>query len=219
VEGPTADADVNRLRARQQRNFLATLLLSQGVPMLLAGDEFGQTQQGNNNAYCQDSPIAWLGWEHTAEQRELLEFTRKILDLRKCQPVFRRRHFFQGRAIHGAEIKDLYWLKADGMEMNDTDWHACGVPALAMVLPGEQISERGERGERITGDSFAILLNAGHEPVLFKLGVRRRDLRWHCVVDTAGGGAGHCAYGHMSEFPLQARSLVVLQAEAGGVPD
>jgi glycogen operon protein len=219
VEGPTADADVNRLRARQQRNFLATLLLSQGVPMLLAGDEFGQTQQGNNNAYCQDSPIAWLGWEHTAEQRELLEFTRKILDLRKCQPVFRRRHFFQGRAIHGAEIKDLYWLKADGMEMNDTDWHACGVHTLAMVLPGEQISERGERGERITGDSFAILLNAGHELVPFRLGVRRRDLRWHCVFDTAGGGGGHCAYEHMSEFPLQARSLVVLQAEVSGAPD
>jgi glycogen operon protein len=213
AEGPTADAEVNRLRARQQRNFLATLLLSQGVPMLLAGDEFGQSQQGNNNAYCQDSPIAWLGWEHTAEQRELLEFTRKILDLRKCQPVFRRRHFFQGRAIHGAEIKDLYWLKADGMEMNDADWHACGVPALAMVLPGEQISERGERGERITGDSFAILLNAGHEAVAFRLGTRRRDLQWHCVFDTAGVGGGQCAYGHMSEFPLQARSFVLLRAE------
>ena len=112
VEGLTTDPAINALRAKQQRNFLATLLLSQGVPMLLAGDEFGQTQHGNNNAYCQDSPIAWLDWKCTEEQRALLEFTRHLVGLRKTKAVFRRRHFFQGRAIHGPEIKDLYWLKA-----------------------------------------------------------------------------------------------------------
>src|SRR4030095_12041302 len=110
-EGPTDAPLVNSLRARQQRNFLATLLLSQGVPMLLAGDEFSQTQHGNNNAYCQDSPVAWLNWNLSAEQRELLELTRKLIDLRRAQPVFRRRHFFHGRPIHGREIKDLYWLQ------------------------------------------------------------------------------------------------------------
>ena len=114
AEGPTDDPAINALRARQQRNFLATLLLSQGVPMLLAGDEFGQTQGGNNNAYCQDSPVAWLDWNWTEEQRDLFDFARSLIRLRQTQPVFQRRHFFQGRTIHGPEIKDLYWLKADG---------------------------------------------------------------------------------------------------------
>lgn len=219
AEGPTTDDEVNRLRARQQRNFLATLFLSQGVPMLLAGDEFGHSQQGNNNAYCQDSPLTWLGWEHTAGQRELLEFTRRVIALRRSHPVFRRRHFFQGRAIHGADVKDIYWLKPDGSEMTDADWNAPGVRTLAMVLPGDQISERGERGERITGHTLAVLLNAGHEPVPFHLGVRRRDQRWHCVLDTAGTGDGRCSFGHMDAFPLGSRSLVVLQAETVAARD
>jgi isoamylase len=168
-EGPTDDPIVNSLRPRQQRNFLATLLLSQGVPMLLAGDEFSQTQQGNNNAYCQDSPVAWLNWNLSAEQRELLELTRKLIDLRRTQPAFRRRHFFHSRPIHGKEIKDLYWLKQDGNEMSSADWHASQVRCLGMVLPGDQIIETGEEGERIIGDSFAILLNAD-QAVSFRLG-------------------------------------------------
>ncbi|MFN0127260.1 MAG: glycogen debranching protein GlgX [Verrucomicrobiales bacterium] len=213
VEGPTDGAEVNRLRARQQRNLLTTLLLSQGVPMLLAGDEFGQTQFGNNNAYCQDSPLAWLDWNLTTEQEELLDFTRRLVELRKGQPVFRRRRFFLGRAIHGAEIKDLYWIHPSGREMNDADWNAPGVHCLGMVLPGDQISEMGERGERIRGDSFALLLNSHHEPVAFRLGVRRRDLRWRCVFDTAGPANGGCPYEHMSEVPLQPRSVILLRAE------
>jgi isoamylase len=213
AEGPTDDPAVNALRARQQRNFLATLLLSQGVPMLLAGDEFGQTQRGNNNAYCQDSPVAWLDWDLSAEQRDLLEFTRGLLSLRRTQSVFQRRRFFQGRAIHGADIKDLYWLKPDGNEMTDADWNASGVRCLGMVLPGDQISEVGERGERITGDTFAIILNSHHETVPFLLGARRRDLRWRCVFDTAGSRGGGCVFEHMSEYPLHPRSLVVLRAD------
>jgi glycogen operon protein len=219
AEGPTDDAAINALRARQQRNFLATLLLSQGVPMLLAGDEFGQTQHGNNNAYCQDSPIAWLDWNHSDEQRALLGFTRELLRLRKTQPVFRRRHFFQGRPIHGAEIKDLYWLKPDGTEMSDADWNAGHARCLGMGLPGDQITEIGERGERIAGDTFAILFNAHHEPIPFRLGARRRDVRWTCAFDTAVPDAPARTFEHMSEFPLQARSLALLRAEIFPTPN
>ncbi|HEY2799205.1 MAG TPA: glycogen debranching protein GlgX [Chthoniobacterales bacterium] len=215
-EGPTDDAAVNTLRARQQRNFLATLLLSQGVPMLLAGNECGHTQRGNNNVYCQDSPLAWLGWSFSAEQRALLEFTRQLICLRRRQPVFRRRHFFLGRPIHGPEIKDLYWLKPDSAEMSDADWNSGQVRCLGMVLPGDQIAETGEQGERILGDTFAILLNASHESVSFRLGARRRDLRWSCVLDTATPDFEPRVFEHMSIFPLQPRSLAVLQAELIG---
>ncbi|MGZ5004631.1 MAG: glycogen debranching protein GlgX [Chthoniobacterales bacterium] len=213
TEGPTNDAAVNALRTQQQRNFLATLLLSQGVPMLLAGDEFGQTQHGNNNVYCQDSPVAWLDWNLSAEQRTLLDFVRELVRLRKTQPVFRRRHFFQGRSIHGAETKDLYWLKPDGTEMGEPDWNTGHVRCLGMVLAGDQITETNEEGERIVGDSFAILFNASGESVSFKLGARSRDLRWRCILDTTMASAEPRVFEHMSVFPLHARSLAVLQAE------
>ena len=216
TEGPTEDPEVNLLRARQQRNLLATLLLSQGVPMLLAGDEFGQSQQGNNNAYCQDSRVAWLNWNHSTEQGELLEFARHLLELRRTQPVFHRRRFFLGRAIHGTDIKDIYWLSSNGGEMTNADWFAGTVHCLGMVLPGDQISERGQYGERISGESFVILVNAHHEPVDFRLGTRRRDLRWRCVIDTAEPRADQCVYEHMHAFPLRPRSFALLRAESIG---
>jgi glycogen operon protein len=218
VEGITEDDKINALRARQQRNFFAMLLLSQGVPMLLAGDEFGQTQHGNNNAYCQDSPLAWLDWNLSAEQRALLEFVREVVRLRKTQPVFRRRNFFQGRPIHGAEIKDLYWLKPDGAEMSDHDWASGFARCLGMVLTGDQISEVDEHGERIVGDSFAILFNAHHQPISFRLGTRQRDVRWTCVFDTAAPDAQRRMFEHMSDFPLAARSVAVLRAELPTIP-
>src|SRR5690606_10352468 len=124
VEGPTGDPEVNALRLRQQRNFLATLILSQGVPLLTAGDESVRPQLGNNNAYCQDSPLVWLDWNPDADGKALLAFTGRLLHLRRSQPVFRRRRFFHGRSIHGVGIKDLYWLRPDGGEMTDADWHA-----------------------------------------------------------------------------------------------
>jgi glycogen operon protein len=213
AEGPTNDPAVNALRSQQQRNFLATLLFSQGVPMLLAGDEIGQTQNGNNNAYCQDSPLAWLDWNLSAEQRALLDFVREIMRLRKTQPVFRRRHFFQGRPIHGAKIKDLYWLKPDGTEMSNRDWESGFARCLGLVLPGDQITELGEHGERIVGDSFTMLFNAGHEPISFRLGTRQRSVRWICVLDTAARHPTKRTFEQLSEFPLQARSLAVLRAE------
>jgi glycogen operon protein len=212
VEGPTDDPATDALRLRQQRNFLATLLLSQGVPMLLAGDEFGHTQLGNNNPYCQDTSLVWLEWKHSPAQKKLLAFTRLLLKLRREQPVFRRRRFFQGRPIHGAGVKDLYWLRPDGHEMDDADWHAGHVHCLGMGLPGDQIVETGERGERITGDTFVILLNAHDEPVPFRLGARRRDVEWRTVIDTADPDAPACTFSHMGIYPLHGRSLVVLRA-------
>jgi|SRR4051812_4641981 len=213
AEGPTDDAAVNALRAQQQRNFFATLLLSQGVPMILAGDEFGQTQHGNNNAYCQDSPVAWLNWSLSDEQQHLLEFVRSLVQLRKNQPVFCRRHFFQGRPIHGADIKDLYWIKPDGEEMGDSDWNANHARCLALVLPGDQITETGPTGNRIVGDSFALLLNAGQDAVPFRLGTRRHDFRWRSIFDTARMGTESQLFEHMAILPLEARSFVVLKAE------
>ena len=121
VEGPTSDQAINRLRAQQQRNFLATLFLSQGVPMLLAGDEVGHTQEGNNNGYCQDSALSWISWEVSEEQCELHTFVRRLIRLHRENPVFRRRDFFQGRPIHGLEVKDIYWLSPGGTETEDAD--------------------------------------------------------------------------------------------------
>jgi glycogen operon protein len=212
-EGVTRDPAIHALRARQQRNFLTTLLLSQGVPMLLAGDEFGHTQHGNNNAYCQDTPLAWLNWDLTAEQRDLLAFVSAVARLRRTQPVFRRRHFFQGRPIHGSEVKDIYWLKSDGTEMTDADWHQGHTHCLGMGLAGEQITEIGEHGERIAGDSYALIFNAHHEPVHFRLGARRHDLRWTTVFDTAAPDASPQTIEHMGTLLVQARSTVVLRAE------
>jgi len=185
--------------------------------MLLAGDEFGQTQHGNNNAYCQDSPVAWLDWNWREEQRDLFEFTRDLLQLRKTEPVFRRRHFFQGRAIHGPQNKDLYWLKAEGTEMSDADWNAGQVRTVAMVLPGDQITETDQYGQRVVGRTFALLLNADHVPVPFRLGMRQRDLAWRCIFDTADARVSPRLFEHMSTLPLHPRSFVLLQAEGTSV--
>jgi glycogen operon protein len=221
AEGPTKDPAINALRARQQRNFIATLFLSQGVPMLLAGDEFGQTQNGNNNAYCQDSPVAWLDWNHSPAQRALVQFTADIVRLRKSQPVFRRRNFFQGRAIRGMEIKDIYWAKPDGEEMSEADWNAGHARTLGLGLVGIQIDESDAQGQPIVGDNFILLLNASSETVPFqlgghprlRLGTRPIHLRWHCVLDTAVEDAALRTFVHRALFPLQGHSFVILRAE------
>ncbi len=216
IEGPTDDPEILTLRSQQRRNFLATLFLSQGVPMLLAGDEFMQSQGGNNNAYCQDSPVAWLNWDLNDEQRAQLQFVRELIALRRSQPVFRRRRFFQGQPIHGAEVKDLYWLKPDGEEMTEAEWSANHVLCLGMGMLGDQIYERGERGERIFGDSFLLLINAQPEALPFHLVGRRRKLRWTCVFDTADRAGAGRVFAHRAKYPLQARSLVVLRPEPDG---
>jgi glycogen operon protein len=211
VEGPTKDVSINALLARQQRNFLATLLLSQGVPMLLAGDELSHTQLGNNNAYCQDSPLTWLNWDLEPDQRDLLEFVRGLIRLRSQNPVFRRRHFFQGRPIHGPDIKDLYWLTPAGTEMSDQDWNTGYVLCFGMGLIGSQITEPDAQGERIVGSSFLILLNAHHECVSFRLSARARDNNWELVLDTSSAKFTRKNLGRLSEYALQPRSLAVLR--------
>ena len=212
VEGPSDDPEVKMLRARQKRNFLATLLLSQGVPMLLAGDAIGHSQGGNNNAYCQDNEISWISWNSSPENEELLNFTRRIIALRKNHPVFRRRNFFQGRAIKGADIKDILWLRPDGKEMTDDEWKQDSARSLGVLLSGQGLQEQDERGHPISDDTFLLLMNAHHEPISFHLPVPTSGAGWILVVDTSCQTSDRpdIQYVNSEPYPLQARSLVVL---------
>jgi len=181
AEGPTADAAVLACRARQRRNFLTTLLLSQGVPMLLGGDELGRTQQGNNNAYCQDSALSWYDWD--AVDHDLLAFTRTLIAFRKAHPVFRRRRWFQGRAIRG--VPDIAWVKPDGGDMTDDDWSVGFARAVGLFLNGDAIPTPDDRGQRIVDDSFLILLNAHDAPLEWTLPAHW-GADWTPVLGTAG---------------------------------
>ncbi|MDQ4007036.1 MAG: glycogen debranching protein GlgX [Actinomycetota bacterium] len=181
AEGPTDDPAVNELRARQQRNLLTTLVLSQGVPMLLHGDELGRTQQGNNNTYCQDSALSWVDWEHADDA--LADFVRVVTGLRADHPVFRRRRHFTGQR-EGDDLPDIVWLRSDGTEMGDEDW-ATGKLRLAVFLNGDGINEPGIRGETITDDSFLMLLNASPEDVAFTMPHAAYGPAWEQVLNTA----------------------------------
>ncbi|HVI22026.1 MAG TPA: glycogen debranching protein GlgX, partial [Myxococcales bacterium] len=162
AEGPTNDDTVNGLRARQQRNFLASLLLAQGVPMITGGDEIGRTQGGNNNGYCQDNEISWYDWKNVDEP--LLLFTRMLLDLRKKHRIFHRRRWFQGRPLHGSDVKDIAWFTPQGKEMTDEDWSVGYAKSLGVFLNGDAIATPDEAGERIVDESFYVVFNAHHEP-------------------------------------------------------
>ena len=186
VEGETDDPEVLALRRRQQRNFLATLLLSQGVPMMLGGDEVNRTKTGNNNTYCQDNELNWIDWDLDEDARDLLAVTRRLVALRRDHPVFRRRKFFQGRPIHGSELADIGWFGPDGNEMDQDQWLSGQVVALGVFLNGEEISEPGPRGERIVDDSFLLLLN-GPDPVNFRLPNGKWASSFELVLDTAIG--------------------------------
>ena len=179
--------------------------------MLLAGDEVGHTQQGNNNTYCQDSPLSWINWEISEEQRELQAFVRRLIRLRRENPVFRRRDFFQGRPIHGLEVKDLYWLTPGGTEMADCDWNAEHARCLGMGLMGDQIDEADEHGRRIIGDSFLILFNADHQAVSFRLGGRARSHDWELLIDTSSPEIESRRLQCLDEYLLQGRTLAVLR--------
>ena len=212
VEGPTDDPAVNALRARQQRNFLATLLLSQGAPMLLAGDEFGRSQGGNNNAYCQDNPISWVNWQIGADERVLLEFTRTLIRLRTEHPVFHRRSFFQGRSIHGLQISDIAWYRPDGQEMTEDEWNSSSMRCLGMLLNGAIMNEWDRWGRHLHDDVFLLLLNANHEPIPFLVPGIDSDPPWQVVFDTAAHEVVTepvCRGGQT--YSLQERSLVLLQ--------
>ncbi len=214
AEGPTAKPSIVALRERQTRNMLATLLLSQGVPMICGGDEMGRTQYGNNNAYCQDNELSWIDWTMSKPQLALLAFTKSLIALRQQHPVFRRRRFFQGRRIRGAEVKDISWLRPDGKEMTDENWAVGYVRCLGIRLAGHVIEEKDPKGKPILDETFLILLNAHHEPRPFTLPAHKRGVRWQSVLNTAVSQAnprqvtlirGGCQY------DLEARSLAVLR--------
>jgi isoamylase len=183
AEGPTDDPKINTLRARQRRNFLTTLFLSQGVPMLCGGDEWGRTQKGNNNAYCQDNEISWLNWERDEKQNALLEFTKKLIRLRREHPVFRRPKFFQGRRIHGSDIRDVMWFNEGGNEMSDEEWASPMVRCLEMLLSGDTVDVLNFQGEPIRDETFLLLLNGYHEPIPFVL-PGEEHVEWELILDT-----------------------------------
>jgi isoamylase len=184
VEGPTDDPEIIERRERQKRNFIATLLLSQGVPMILGGDEISRTQHGNNNAYCQDNETAWVDWCLDDRKIALLEFTQKLIQMRRDHPSLHRRKFYQGRAIRGTEEKDLVWLRPDGQEMTDEEWGLGWVRCLGMMLNGETIGEVDESGEPMKDDTFLIMLNCHHEPIQFFVPKPPEAEKWEIVIDT-----------------------------------
>jgi isoamylase len=210
AEGPADDQEVNGLRARQARNFLATLFLSQGVPMLLGGDELGRTQHGNNNAYCQDNEISWFDWEHA--DGDLYEFTRQLVAFYRRHPVFHRRRWFQGRAIHGAGVSDIAWFTPDGREMEESHWGEGYAKSFAVFLNGEALTAPGPRGERIADASFYLVFNAHHESVTFRLPPPDWGPRWAKVLDSGAGFAdGQPILEAGAEWLVEGRSMVVFR--------
>jgi glycogen operon protein len=213
AEGPTDDPAVLALRARQQRNFLATLLLSQGVPMILHGDELGRTQQGNNNAYCQDSPLTWVDWG--AADTDLIDFTASVARLRRYHPTFRRRRFFDGRPVargQGEPLPDIVWMTPSGDVMTDADWDANFGRSIAVFLNGRGIRGTDERGQRIVDDSFLLLFNAHDDALEFALPSEEYGEAWNTVIDTAGIDEDDRRHLPQRKVRVAGRGTVVLQA-------
>ncbi|MDR3619893.1 MAG: glycogen debranching protein GlgX [Paludisphaera borealis] len=209
VEGPTDDPGILALRSRQKRNFLTTLMISQGVPMLLAGDEIGHTQHGNNNTYCQDNELTWLNWELNDAQRDFLGFTQTLSQLWREHPVFQRRKFFQGRALRGSDIKDISFLEPTGTEMSDDDWNRGYVKCLGVRLAGDIIDDVDERGEPIVDDTALILLNAHHEAIPFTLPETKPDQIWERSLDTYDDVPETVVFEGGAVYNLRDRSMVV----------
>jgi glycogen operon protein len=214
VEGDTDDPEILALRAQQRRNFIASLMLSQGVPMLLHGDELGRTQGGNNNGYCQDDEITWINWEDVDEG--LLEFTKLVTKLRNDHPTFRRRRFFHGRPVRreeGDPVQDIAWLTAAGEVMDDDDWDVGFAKSLGMYLNGHGIRETDERGEDVVDDCFYLVFNAHHDPIDFTLPSDDYAEGWTVVVDTAELGEVEPVEVKAGEtLTVAGRATVVLQA-------
>jgi len=218
VEGPTDDPLILDLRERQKRNLLATLFLSQGVPMLLAGDEISRSQHGNNNAYCQDNELAWLNWQLGPAQQQLLKFTTHMIELRRQHPIFRRRDFFQGRPLHGGAVKDIVWLKPDGIEMTTEEWTKDFARCLGVYLSGDALEETDAHGRPIVDESFLMLFNAHHDAVPFMLPEFVPGASWLARIDTSFSDAVPEleTVTPRTEYPLQGRSLVLLQQQERG---
>ncbi|HVM66714.1 MAG TPA: glycogen debranching protein GlgX [Acidimicrobiales bacterium] len=205
AEGPTDDPSVMELRARQRRNFLATMMLSEGVPLLLGGDEFGRTQKGNNNAYCQDDELTWFDWEQAAAQGDLVEFTARLCRLREEHPIFRRRQFFQGAPAHGAARDDLDWYRPDGLPMAPQDWNASFARAVTMAMSGET------GGRTPPDDPFLLMLNAWWEPLAFTVPEPLRDVGWRIEVDTSDPGTAGRSIDASTAVTLNGRALMLLR--------
>ena len=212
VEGPTDDQEIVALRHRQIRNIMATLMISQGTPMISHGDELGRTQRGNNNGYCQDNEITWIDWSSAGDYADILEFTRKVTALRMAHPVFRRRRFFDGRpSSNGHHMRDIYWLTRDGVEMTADDWHS-GIKSVAVGLNGEALQEPDARGERILDDSFLLCFNAHAYPVDFVTPDSPYAKEWHAVIDTFHPrGDTDQRVLPATAITVQGRSVLVLQ--------
>jgi isoamylase len=211
VEGPTSDPAVAALRQRQKRNFLATLFLSQGVPMLCAGDEFGRTQLGSNNAYCQDNKLSWLDWDWTSEQADLVDFTRYLIHLRKENPVLCRRKFFQGRSIRGAGVKDITWCEPQGIEMTDKAWSDHFARCLGVMLNGRMLDDSDPHGNPLCGDTLFLIFNAYHGAIQFRLPVRPQGARWERLLDTAAPEVRGGSFLRDHIYRVQGRSVAVLR--------
>jgi isoamylase len=218
VEGPTDDPEISALRERQRRNFLTTLFISQGVPMLLGGDEFGRTQNGNNNAYCQDNEVSWFNWEKRGEkQKALFEFTRRLIQLRHQHPVFRRPKFFQGRRIRGSEIKDVMWFNPGGNEMSEEDWSLPFARSLGIMLSGDTIDVLNFQGDPIRDDTFIFLINAHYETISFLL-PGQEHIEWQLLIDTAsesGFLVEPKSFASGDELPVIDRGACLLKLSAG----
>ena len=219
VEGETDDANVNELRARQRRNFIATLLLSQGVPMLLAGDEICRTQRGNNNAYCQDNDVSWLDWRLAPEEQGFLQFVRQLIRFRHDHPTFHRRHFFQGRPLRGSGVKDIIWLTPKGAEMTDVEWNQSFARSLGVYFSGEGLAEKDKHGRALVDESFLVLFSAHDDTIEFQLPTFVPESRWVVIIDTAanGGLAAGVSYEAGKPYPLQSRSLALLREQKARV--
>ena len=219
IEGETEDPHINALRLRQRKNFIATLMMSQGVPMLRAGDELSHTQKGNNNAYCQDNEISWLNWDLDEAQRNFLEFCQDIIHLWHGQPVLKRRNFFQGRRIRGAGVKDIAWLMPEGGEVTDQEWKSGEMHSLGVRLNGKSMDEVDERGEQIVGDTLLLLLNNRPGAVPFRLPKHKSSERWVPLVDTSRDRLTSASYGQSERYPLRGRSMAVLILKGGWPAD
>jgi glycogen operon protein len=208
AEGPSDDPAVRARRRTQQRNLLCTLLLSQGTPMLLAGDERSRTQQGNNNAYCQDNPLSWLDWRLDDEQRALLAFTKKLIWLRREHPIFRRSTFFKGRPLRGAQVSDILWLRHDGHAMSDEDWNSASTRSLGVFYSGEGLDDLDAEGHNLCDDDMLLLINSHEEPREFVLPFAEDPRAWELVIDTVDDQASEQKKGGESS-QVAARSLKV----------
>jgi glycogen operon protein len=209
AEGPTSDPAVIELRKRQKRNLMTTLLLSQGVPMIVAGDEIGRTQQGNNNAYCQDNEISWLNWKDA--DLEFLEYVKRVIGIVKKHPTFCRRRWFQGQPIKGVGLEDIGWYSPDGSEMSEDDWNTGFAKSLAIYLNGRGLHNVGPKGEHVIDDTFFLIFNAHHEKLDFVLPARKYAKNWYKILDTSTTEELSDVYEAQATVTAEGRSIVLLK--------